>query len=173
MDRFPEAFRRFEEVVDVSKIKSFQQLKLAFATWAGRKWKETPKQVEALKVEAVRLRLVGAIEVSLEDYLAEKREIDVLYRRVYYARRRFEYNKARFDEWSAYLNRVREEARRKRWRKELLAEVEKPLLPRLEKAKARMEHWQKQWNEAYEKLKAERERFRLKIVKIGRMRLRL
>lgn len=167
MDRFPESFKRFEKVVDVSKIKSFAQLKLAFATWAGRKWKESPLQLEALRVQAERLRLVGAIEVSLEEYLAEKREIDVLYRRVYYARRRFEYNKARFDEWSAYLNRVREEAKRKRWRKRLLAEVEKPILRYYETAKRRMEFWQKQWSEAYEKLKRETERFKLKVVKRG------
>ena len=167
MDRFPEAFRRFEQVVDVSKIKSFQQLKLAFATWAGRKWKESPLQLQALRVQAERLRLVGAIEVSLEEYLAEKREIDALYRRVYYARRRFEYNKARFDGWSAYLIRVREEARRKRWRKELLAEVEKPILRYYESAKGRMEFWQKQWNEAYGRLKRETERFKLKVVKRG------
>jgi len=167
LDRFPESFKRFEKVVDVSKIKSFAQLKLAFATWAGRKWKESPLQLEALRVQAERLRLVGAIEVSLEEYLAEKREIDVLYRRVYYARRRFEYNKARFDEWSAYLNRVREEAKRKRWRKRLLAEVEKPILRYYETAKRRMEFWQKQWSEAYEKLKRETERFKLKVVKRG------
>jgi hypothetical protein len=34
MDRFPEAFRRFEEVVDVDRIQSFRQLRLAFAYWA-------------------------------------------------------------------------------------------------------------------------------------------
>jgi hypothetical protein len=37
-DRFPEAFRRFEEDVDVSKFVSFRQLELAFGNWAGRKW---------------------------------------------------------------------------------------------------------------------------------------
>ena len=172
MDKFPEAFQRFEQVVDVSKIKSFQQLLSAFSLWAGRKWKGSPLQIEALKVEAFRLG-IPAIEVTIEEYLAEKREIDELYRRVYYARRRFEYNKARFEAWSLYLNRVREDAKRKRWRKALLAEVEKPILLRLEKAKGRMEFWQKQWNESYQKLRHETERFRLKVVRLGKMTIKL
>jgi hypothetical protein len=167
LDKFPEAFKRFEAVVDTSKIKSFQQLKLAFATWAGRKWKESPLQLQALRVQAERLRLVGAIEVSREEYLQEKKLIDQLYARVRYARGRYLYNKARFDGWSAYLTRIREEARRKRWRKALLAEVEKPVLRYYESAKGRMEFWQKQWNEAYEKLKRETERFKLKVIKRG------
>lgn len=58
MDRFPEAFRRFEEVVDVDRIKSFRQLTLAFSLWAGEKWKDTWKQREALRVEAERLGIV-------------------------------------------------------------------------------------------------------------------
>ena len=37
MDRFPEAFRRFEEDVNTEEIHSFQQLRLAFGSWAGRK----------------------------------------------------------------------------------------------------------------------------------------
>jgi hypothetical protein len=33
LDRFPEAFRRFEEVVDVDRIESYRQLKLTYASW--------------------------------------------------------------------------------------------------------------------------------------------
>jgi hypothetical protein len=52
VDRFPEAFSRFEEVVDVRRIKSFRQLRLAFASWAGWKWHDTYMQNSALAVEA-------------------------------------------------------------------------------------------------------------------------
>lgn len=52
MDKFPEAFERFEEVVDVDKIHSFQELRGSFALWAGKNWKGTRKQVEGLWVEA-------------------------------------------------------------------------------------------------------------------------
>ncbi|GEM_PF-1916759 len=62
MDRFPEAFRRFEEVVDVDRIKSFIQLKLTYASWAGRKWLNTYRQNEALKVEARRLGIPISVE---------------------------------------------------------------------------------------------------------------
>lgn len=52
MDKFPEAFERFEEVVDVDNIHSFQELIGSFASWAGKTWKGTRKQTEALRVEA-------------------------------------------------------------------------------------------------------------------------
>jgi hypothetical protein len=52
MDRFPEAFKRFEEVVDVDRIESFRQLHFAFASWSGRKWHDTYMQNRALAVEA-------------------------------------------------------------------------------------------------------------------------
>ena len=55
MDRFPEAFSRFEEVVDVRRIESFRQLRLAFASWAGWKWHDTYMQNRALANEAHRL----------------------------------------------------------------------------------------------------------------------
>ena len=55
MDEFPEAFRRFERVVDTDRILTFDQLLVSFRYWAGRNWKGTYKQVEALKGEADRL----------------------------------------------------------------------------------------------------------------------
>jgi hypothetical protein len=164
LDKFPEAFKRFEEVVDVSKIKSFQQLKLAFSHWAGKKWKETPLQVEALKREAFRLGIAG-IEVTLEEYVSERQRIDELYRRVYYSKQRYEYNKLQFEKWEAYLKHVRQQALAEGWTAEVLATMEKPISARLESAKRRMERWQREWQSNYTKLKLERERFRLKTVR--------
>lgn len=149
MDKFPEAFQRFEKVVDVSKIKSFQQLLTAFSLWAGRKWKNTPLQIEALKVEAFK-RDIPQIPVSKEEYEEEKAEIDRLYRRVYYARRRYIYNEAR---WKA-LTSERFYARGKK-----RIELEK----RIADAQKRMEFWKKEWESAYERLKLARSRFLLKI----------
>ena len=54
-DRFPEAFRRFEEDVDVNQFESFRQLRLAFGHWSGpRRWIPTYKQDYALRREARR-----------------------------------------------------------------------------------------------------------------------
>jgi len=52
MDKFPEAFRRFERRVDVDGIQSFYELLSSFSHWAGKSWRGTEKQVNALKVEA-------------------------------------------------------------------------------------------------------------------------
>jgi hypothetical protein len=57
-DGFPEAFRRFEEDVDVSRFESFRQLELAFGRWAGQKWIPTYRQLDALRCEA---RRIGAL----------------------------------------------------------------------------------------------------------------
>jgi len=65
MDKFPEAFERFEKVVDVEEIKSFAELRLAFSSWAGKKWMPTDKQIEALNVEAQRLGLVWGMEKAM------------------------------------------------------------------------------------------------------------
>jgi hypothetical protein len=54
MDKFPEAFERFEKRVDVSRMKSFEQLTLAFSHWAGKQWLGSNEQVNALKVEALK-----------------------------------------------------------------------------------------------------------------------
>jgi hypothetical protein len=52
MDRFPEAFERFESDVDVDRFQSYFELALAFQSWAGRNWKGTAKQWEALDRES-------------------------------------------------------------------------------------------------------------------------
>jgi len=163
MDKFPEAFQRFEQVVDVSKIRSFKELLAAFKLWAGRKWVDSPLQIEALKFEAFK-REIPLIPVSREEYEEEKRVIDQLYRRVYYTKRRLDYNKARFEYWKATVESARARALTEGWTSEMLATVVKPLLPRLRRAEERVRFWEKEWQEAYNRLKHEHRRFRLKIV---------
>ncbi len=55
MDKFPEAFRRFENDVDVGRFRSYNELTLSFRWWAGEKWRGTPRQWEALNAEAENL----------------------------------------------------------------------------------------------------------------------
>lgn len=55
MDKFPEAFKRFENDVDVGRFESYRQLTLAFRSWAGQRWKATTKQLRALNAEAENL----------------------------------------------------------------------------------------------------------------------
>jgi len=55
LDEFPEAFERFERVVDVDRIRSFDALRMQFSHWAGRKWLDTPRQNEALQREWSRI----------------------------------------------------------------------------------------------------------------------
>jgi len=55
LDKFPEAFDRFEKKVNVDDIASFRELTYAFASWAGQKWFGTGRQMEALGVEAQRI----------------------------------------------------------------------------------------------------------------------
>jgi hypothetical protein len=56
-DKFPEAFERFEQVVYLDRIQSFQQLFISFSRWAGRPQGLTRRQIETLKVEARHLGL--------------------------------------------------------------------------------------------------------------------
>jgi hypothetical protein len=62
LDKFPEAFRRFESVVNTADIDDFHQLKLEFTFWAGEKWKNSRAQNDALKLEARRLGIPVPIE---------------------------------------------------------------------------------------------------------------
>jgi len=55
MDKFPDAFRRFENDVDVGRFESYRQLTYAFRYWAGQRWKGTTKQWSALNAEAENL----------------------------------------------------------------------------------------------------------------------
>ena len=55
MDKFPEAFKRFKEKVNTDNIESWNQMQLAFASWAGSKWRPTWRQTDALHIQAKRL----------------------------------------------------------------------------------------------------------------------
>lgn len=48
MDRFPEAFRRFERVVDINSFESYRELRASFAYWCGFRWQNTYAQNRAL-----------------------------------------------------------------------------------------------------------------------------
>ena len=69
VDRFPEAFRRFEEVVDVDDIESYAQLRRSFAYWAGKRWRDSYMQNRALKKQGKRL---GFKDAELPSYLRNK-----------------------------------------------------------------------------------------------------
>lgn len=55
MDKFPEAFERFESDVDVDSLRSYSELLYSFQWWAGEKWRGTTRQWEAFNAEAERL----------------------------------------------------------------------------------------------------------------------
>jgi hypothetical protein len=55
MDKFPEAFKRFERDVRTDNVRLFNQLKIMFSGWAGERWINSLAQNEALKREAGRL----------------------------------------------------------------------------------------------------------------------
>ena len=65
MDRFPEAFHRFEKVVDLRSFRSGRELKYAFSHWAGRRWIDSYAQNTALKIEAQKR---GFEEIKLTRY---------------------------------------------------------------------------------------------------------
>jgi hypothetical protein len=52
MDKFPEAFARFERVVDMRSFRSYRELAYAFSHWAGRRWVNSHAQDVALRKEA-------------------------------------------------------------------------------------------------------------------------
>jgi hypothetical protein len=52
MDKFPEAFRRFEQQVSLRNVESFRQLALLMGSWGGPKWVPTQRQIDALAIEA-------------------------------------------------------------------------------------------------------------------------
>jgi hypothetical protein len=58
MDRFPEAFHRFERVVDLRSFRSGRDLKYAFSHWAGRRWVNSYYQNKALNRE-IEKRVLG------------------------------------------------------------------------------------------------------------------
>ena len=64
---FSEAFERFEQRVDIARFDSYRQLLYAFSWWAGKRWVDSYKQNEALRVEA---RKRGFFDARLPRYFA-------------------------------------------------------------------------------------------------------
>lgn len=69
MDKFPEAFARFERVVDIDSFESYRQLAYAFSHWAGRRWVGSYRQNLALVREGKRL---GFRDAKLETYFSRQ-----------------------------------------------------------------------------------------------------
>jgi hypothetical protein len=70
-DKFPEAFSRFQQDVPTRQIETFNQLTLAFASWAGQKWRDTSRQLDALAIQARKLGIPVA-----DYYMREQRKWD-------------------------------------------------------------------------------------------------
>ena len=60
VDRFSEAFERFEKVVDVDRFESYTEMSYGFGHWAGKIWRDTYAQNLALKREGKRLGIEDA-----------------------------------------------------------------------------------------------------------------
>jgi hypothetical protein len=73
MDKFPEAFKRFKQKVHVKNIKTFGQLTLAFGSWSGKKWRGTFRQMDALAVQAKRLR------IPLEGHKSRQQQVRAIF----------------------------------------------------------------------------------------------
>lgn len=55
MDRFPQAFNRYEERVDIDDLQSASELISSFSYWQG--YNPTKKQIDALRIESIKKRL--------------------------------------------------------------------------------------------------------------------
>lgn len=86
MDKFPEAFYRFEQAVDIKNVKEFAQLETMFSGWAGKKWHPTYKQSLALAREADKRDFKN---VTILEWVEKPK------RRRLTARARFEYKRVR------------------------------------------------------------------------------
>ena len=65
VDRFPEAFKRFERVVNIGRFDSYRELAYAFSHWAGMRWVDSYNQNLALREEA---RKRGFFDAKLPRY---------------------------------------------------------------------------------------------------------
>jgi hypothetical protein len=113
MDKFPEAFRRFKEKVDVDNIESWKQLQLAFGSWAGGKWRPTWKQTDALYIQAKRLGIPAHGYRTREEKVHRIFGQSTLETKVVIAQQRFSSNYVSHHEWlnknartTAYQRRV-------------------------------------------------------------------
>jgi|GEM_PF-1859213 len=75
MDKFPEAFRRFEQQVNLRGLNKrsdgFSQLELMIKQWSPNKWIPTRKQLNALAVEADKRGFKNILTGEIDTY--EKR----------------------------------------------------------------------------------------------------
>jgi len=69
MDKFPEAFRRFEKVVDVDSFESYRELHYAFTQWASKRWRNTELQNRALTREG---RKLGFKDTVMPSFFGQK-----------------------------------------------------------------------------------------------------
>jgi len=69
MDKFPEAFRRFEKVVDVDSFESYRELRYAFTQWASKRWRNTYSQNRALTREG---RKLGFKDTVMPSFFGQK-----------------------------------------------------------------------------------------------------
>ena len=99
MDKFPEAFGRFEKKVNVRRVETFRQLTLAFGGWSGEKWRGTRAQMDALAVQARRLG------IPLEGYRMRQQQVRAIFRtapqREVQGREKFSRNYSSFQQWQS------------------------------------------------------------------------
>ena len=60
-DKFPEAFERYEDKVEVDDM-TFPQLITSFRNWADKKWRGSRKQVRGLAIEAKKRDITPYVE---------------------------------------------------------------------------------------------------------------
>lgn len=66
MDKFPEAFERYEDKIETKDIKTFNQLQVSFKQWAKSKGTMTKKQRRALAIEGKeKLKIAPAEKVRI------------------------------------------------------------------------------------------------------------
>jgi hypothetical protein len=102
-DKFPEAFDRFTRVVSIKNIKTWEQMQLAFDSWADpRKWIPTARQRDALATEA-RKRGIDTTEHRTRDEQIRaifKKHTEVKQQTEIQREKRFSKSYVGFDDWS-------------------------------------------------------------------------
>jgi hypothetical protein len=80
MDKFPEAFNRYEERVDIDDLQSASELISSFSIFQG--YNATSKQIDGLRIESIKRRL--GFDWSLPKWVKKKD-----YRIYYQSRKRY------------------------------------------------------------------------------------
>ena len=68
MDKFPEAFNRYEERVDIDDLQSASELISSFSIFQG--YNATSKQIDGLRIESIKRRL--GFDWSLPKWIKKK-----------------------------------------------------------------------------------------------------